>query len=220
MLGNLRNHLRSNVVGYVAVFIALGGTTYAATQLPKNSVGPKQIEKNAVKAPEIAADAVRPAEVQANAIGTEEVADASLLSEDFAPGQLPPGLPGPQGEQGIPGESGESGEPATKLFAYIRDTASPQDTTASIAFESGVGAVTDPAGSSEYTVTFDRSLANCVVQAVPGFGNPPGVGNATGVFAMPFVGVSAGELDHQAQISFVHPTAGIVDTAFMVAAFC
>jgi hypothetical protein len=31
MLGSLGRHVRSNVVGYVAIFLALGGTTYAAT---------------------------------------------------------------------------------------------------------------------------------------------------------------------------------------------
>lgn len=31
----------STVIAYLALFVALGGTAYAATQLPKNSVGPK-----------------------------------------------------------------------------------------------------------------------------------------------------------------------------------
>jgi hypothetical protein len=31
MSGKLRAHIRSNIIGYVALFIALGGTTYAAT---------------------------------------------------------------------------------------------------------------------------------------------------------------------------------------------
>ena len=34
MLGRILSHLRSNVVGYVAMFIALGGTSYAALSLP------------------------------------------------------------------------------------------------------------------------------------------------------------------------------------------
>ena len=38
----------ANVLSTVAVFIALGGISYAATQLPKNSVGAKQLKKNAV----------------------------------------------------------------------------------------------------------------------------------------------------------------------------
>jgi hypothetical protein len=38
----------ANVLSTVAVFIALGGISYGATQLPKNAVGSKQLKKNAV----------------------------------------------------------------------------------------------------------------------------------------------------------------------------
>ena len=38
----------ANVMATVAVFLALGGAAYAATKLPKNSVGTKQIKKGAV----------------------------------------------------------------------------------------------------------------------------------------------------------------------------
>jgi len=38
----------ANVMATIAVFIALGGSAYAAAQLKKNSVGTKQLRKNAV----------------------------------------------------------------------------------------------------------------------------------------------------------------------------
>jgi hypothetical protein len=38
----------ANVMATIAVFIALGGSAYAATQLKKNSVGTKQLKKEAV----------------------------------------------------------------------------------------------------------------------------------------------------------------------------
>ena len=38
----------ANVMATVAVFLALGGAAYAATKLPKNSVGTNQIKKGAV----------------------------------------------------------------------------------------------------------------------------------------------------------------------------
>jgi hypothetical protein len=38
----------ANVMATVAVFLALGGGAYAATQLPKNSVGAKQLKPHAV----------------------------------------------------------------------------------------------------------------------------------------------------------------------------
>lgn len=49
MLSKLRPHLSyANVMATVAVFIALGGGSYAAIKLPANSVGNKQLKKNAV----------------------------------------------------------------------------------------------------------------------------------------------------------------------------
>ena len=39
-MGLLRRHLTyANVVASLALFLALGGAAYAATQLPQNSVG-------------------------------------------------------------------------------------------------------------------------------------------------------------------------------------
>ncbi len=49
VLQGLRGGLTyANVMATVAVFIALGGASYAAVKLPKNSVGSSQIKKNAV----------------------------------------------------------------------------------------------------------------------------------------------------------------------------
>ena len=42
MSRRILNHLRDNIYGLIAVFIALGGVAYAAG-LPPNSVGTKQL---------------------------------------------------------------------------------------------------------------------------------------------------------------------------------
>lgn len=71
----------ANVMATIAVFVALGGTGYAATKLPRNSVG------------------------------SEQVRNQSLKQEDLAPGVIqgargprgPEGGPGAQGAQGPPG---------------------------------------------------------------------------------------------------------------------
>jgi len=44
----MRSHLQSNVVAYVALFVALAGSSYAAVKLPANSVGSKQLRARAV----------------------------------------------------------------------------------------------------------------------------------------------------------------------------
>jgi hypothetical protein len=41
-------HVRSNAVAYLALFVALGGTGYAAANLPANSVGNRQIKNGSV----------------------------------------------------------------------------------------------------------------------------------------------------------------------------
>ena len=53
-MGFVRRHLTyANVAATLALFLALGGAAYAATQLPKNSVGTKQLKKGAVTAAKI-----------------------------------------------------------------------------------------------------------------------------------------------------------------------
>ena len=41
-------HLRANMVGWVALFVALGGTGYAAISIPRNSVGAAQIRNHSI----------------------------------------------------------------------------------------------------------------------------------------------------------------------------
>ena len=47
-------HLRGNVVAYLALFVALGGTSYAAISIPRNSVGTRQLRNGAVTAAKLA----------------------------------------------------------------------------------------------------------------------------------------------------------------------
>jgi hypothetical protein len=82
-------HLRSNVVAYCALFVALGGTSYAAVKLPAGSVGTKQLAKNSVT--------------------SSKVKNGSLLASDFASGQLLAGANGAHGPQGIAGVKGAQG---------------------------------------------------------------------------------------------------------------
>src|SRR4051794_40239775 len=96
-----RSHLSfANVVSMLALFVALGGVSYAALKLPKNSVGSKQIKANAVK--------------------SGKVKNGALKAVDFGAGQLPRGE---QGIQGIQGIQGVPGAPGTAVaFARIDAT--------------------------------------------------------------------------------------------------
>ncbi len=47
-ISTIADHLRRNAVGYVALFVALGGTGYAALRIPANSVGARQIKNHVI----------------------------------------------------------------------------------------------------------------------------------------------------------------------------
>jgi hypothetical protein len=42
------HHLRSNLVAYLALFVALGGTSYAAFRIPAGSVGSRQLKNHSI----------------------------------------------------------------------------------------------------------------------------------------------------------------------------
>ncbi|HEY5143970.1 MAG TPA: hypothetical protein VII98_10755 [Solirubrobacteraceae bacterium] len=73
----------ANVMATTAVFIALGGVSYAAVKLPQNSVGTKQIQDKAVTKPKV---------------------DPKLLASLN-------GQTGPQGATGATGQTGAKGDP-------------------------------------------------------------------------------------------------------------
>jgi hypothetical protein len=59
----------ANVVATLALFIALGGASYAALKLPKNSVGPKQLKKNAVTGTKVKDDSLTGADIDEAKLG-------------------------------------------------------------------------------------------------------------------------------------------------------
>src|SRR5437588_6285600 len=62
------------VISLIALFVALGGTSYAATiALPKNSVGTKQLQKDAVTGAKIKDGAVTATKISSSAAGAVKV---------------------------------------------------------------------------------------------------------------------------------------------------
>jgi hypothetical protein len=74
----------ANVIGSLALFIALGGTAAAAVTLDRDSVGSPQIRKAAVRSPEIANDAVRSPEIRGGAIRSSEIRDGGIKADDIS----------------------------------------------------------------------------------------------------------------------------------------
>jgi len=62
------------VVSLIALFVALGGTSYAAiTALPTNSVGTPQLKNNAVTGPKIKNGAITAAKISHSALATAKI---------------------------------------------------------------------------------------------------------------------------------------------------
>lgn len=65
----LIHHLRSNAIAYLALIVALGGTSYAAINLPANSVGPRQLKSGAVTTNKLANGSVAARKLDGKSIG-------------------------------------------------------------------------------------------------------------------------------------------------------
>jgi len=94
------------IVACVALIVALSGVSYAATVLPKNSIGTAQLQKKAVTGKKIAR----------NAVTGPKVANATLTAADFKAGQLPAG---PKGDPGAKGDKGDPGAPGVSGREYV-----------------------------------------------------------------------------------------------------
>ena len=86
----------ANVLALLALFIALGGTSYAALTLPKNSVGTPQIKPRAVTLSKISTSARKSLKGQTGPAGHTGAAGPTG----------PVGPTGPKGDTGLTGASG------------------------------------------------------------------------------------------------------------------
>jgi hypothetical protein len=127
----------ANVTATIALFLALGGTGYAAVSLPRNSVGSAQIRSRAVG----------PSELRTRAVSSRAIRDGTVSARDISRSARA-SLTGPAGPQGPAG---------TALRAAVPAGGTVQRGNAiSAAHQSG---------TNEYRVDFGRDLAPCVATA-------------------------------------------------------
>lgn len=101
----------ANVISTLCLFLLLGGgAAFAATQLPKNSVGPKQIRKGAITPAKLAVATKQVIESTAGPRGPRGAAGPSGAKGDT-------GARGPAGPQGATGPQGAAG--ATKVVVRV-----------------------------------------------------------------------------------------------------
>jgi hypothetical protein len=128
----------ANTISSLALFIALGGTSYALT-LPHNSVGAAQIRPNAVG----------PSEIRAGAVRSSHVRNRSLALRDLS-------LSARRSLRGQTGLTGPPGPPGPTYTAAIRAAGTRQR---------GNATESAPRGLNEFLVAFDRNVDECVSTA-------------------------------------------------------
>jgi hypothetical protein len=126
----------ANVTATIALFLALGGASYAVATLPRNSVGPAQLRTNSVGASEIRREAVRSSEIDDRSVRLRDISRSARNSLR--------GHAGPAGPQGPAGPT---------FFATVRSTGGIVKGNATGATSSGAGV---------RLIEFSRSVANCV----------------------------------------------------------
>ena len=144
----------ANVMATLAVFIALGGASFAALKIPPDSVGTKQLKDRSVSEAKLKENSVGPQSLQGNAVGYDQLAPLSVDSDKVKNGSLQ--------YQDL-----DSSSVSPRLFAHV-------SSSGVLGEQSGVESATR-LSTGIYQVRFNRSLRGCVAVASVGFGFGPGV---------------------------------------------
>jgi hypothetical protein len=150
----LQHHV---VVAYLALFVALGGSSYAAI-----TVTGKNVRNSSLTGADVRNESVTGRDVRS--LTSDDVTDGSLRGIDFAAGELPSGSAGPPGPKGDSGEKGEAGPPggaATALWAVVLGS------NGALVRGSGTESTTRLA-PGQYRVVFDRDVSACAYVATAG----------------------------------------------------
>lgn len=130
MRGRLRAPSPALVISLIALFVALGGTTYAAVNLPRNSVGTAQLK--------------------AGAVTKKKIQRKTLKALMGAVG--PQGPQGLQGPRGLQGPKGDKGDPTYKRTIVVGPVGTNvQNGTALLAAVASV----NPTAANPYLVTIE-----------------------------------------------------------------
>jgi hypothetical protein len=174
----MRQHLSyANVMATVAVFIALGGSSYAAIKITG-----KNVKDASLTGADIKNSTLGGSDIRAQAIKSADVANGSLLQQDFAAGQLPAGGQGPKGDPGAAGPQGVQGPKGTLVNVVVRNVFAdipPGGTLGHTAFcepgEIMVGGMARPMADTEpLTITVSRPTINTESGESPDSGEPIG----------------------------------------------
>jgi hypothetical protein len=173
MLGKIRARLTyANVMATVAVFVALGGSSYAAVSLQRGSVGARELKNGAVTGAKVRRGTLTVAHFKPSELAKLRVpgppGSQGTPGAQGGQGAAGPrgdaGASGPQGPQGPQGAQGAPGLPATTLWArYAAD--------GRILRSSRAGFAAHSVGNGRTTVEFPVDVANCTFSATLAMGS-------------------------------------------------
>ncbi len=173
---SISQYVRRHHIAMLALFVALGGTSYAAIEIPRNSGGSAQIEQGDVRASDVRARSLSGRAIKRGAIRSFHVRDGFLLPRDFRAGTLARGLlrdggleslrgAGPAGSQGPAGPAGPAGAsrldeqlPAARVRKDSDTQMVPEGMTVTVAFtdptseQYDIGGLFDPAAPTVLTI--------------------------------------------------------------------
>jgi hypothetical protein len=190
MLGKTASYINRHHLAMFALFFALGGTSFAASNalLPGNSVGTKQVINGSLQTNDLSKTARsalkgnRGLRGQAGAQGTQGAAGAT----------------GAQGVQGVPGQS------ATKLFVAL-------DADGTLTKNSGATLATK-AGTGVYRIAFNTDITNCVYLGSAG----QDVGGVSGDYNL----FTSRTNTSTVNVEIFDETNTLIDLPFNLAVFC
>ncbi|HEX4692301.1 MAG TPA: hypothetical protein VH276_16515 [Solirubrobacteraceae bacterium] len=179
MLARLRRRATfANVTSALALFVALGGTSYAAITLPANSVGSDQIRTGAVGTPEIRTggvgaseiktSAVRASEIKTGGVGASEIHTDAVRAKEIKSGSVAndelaaDAVTGPKVKDGSL-EAADLSDAARSSLAGNAPFRSAVNTAGTAVAGNATGASRASAGV--YTVDFGKDVSACFYSA-------------------------------------------------------
>jgi hypothetical protein len=170
MLAKLRARRpgHGTVVAYLALFIALGGSSYAAVRVTTRNVPANALTGADIKnltGKDVTNNSLTRADVKN--LGTGDVANGSLLAEDFKAGQLPTGAQGPSGETGPRGPSDmfTSFAETTAFPPPVQPSADPPDLKDVLTLDSPNGQFFIAANLVAHNTSSSTVIVRCEVAA-------------------------------------------------------
>ena len=151
----------ANVTSMIALFVALGGTSYAAATLTSNSVNKGHLRSNSVGKSEIRRGAVGQSEVRPNSIGASELRTSAIGSNDVKDETL---------------GANDLSAAARAALADINGVTFRASSTAAGGLTAGNVASVAHTGTGVYTVATGRDVSACQYSA-----DVSGVKNGTAI---------------------------------------